>query len=112
MATRSLRVWLNLFQSDGQKMLRFYVYTGSDHIVIICLQFHEPVILSVDMGTPRIPGKHKRKVTKTTVLFNSLPITGHLNCLYGSYHTNLILILLLSVLSFEFFRCCVDVLQS
>ena len=68
-------------------MLR-YVYectNDSDHIVIIHLQCHKPVILSVDMDTPRIPGKHKRKVTKTAVLFNSLPITGHLNCLYRCY---------------------------
>ena len=76
-------------------MLPFYVYTtisfrykctnDRDLIVIICLQFPEPVIESIDMNTPRIRGKHKTKVTNTAVLFNSLPITEHLDWLHQSY---------------------------
>lgn len=38
-----------------------------------------------DMTTPRIPGKHKTKVTNTAVLFHSLPIIEHLDCLHQSY---------------------------
>ena len=49
------------------------------------MQFPEPVIESIDMNTPRIPGKHKTKVTNTAVLFNSLPITEHLDCLHQFY---------------------------
>ena len=49
------------------------------------LQFPELVIESIDMKTPRIPGKHKTNVTNTAVLFTSLPITEHLDCLHQSY---------------------------
>lgn len=76
-------------------MLRSHVYTttsfryectnDSDRIVIVRLQFPEPVIESIDMNTTRIPGKHKTKVTNTTVLFSSLRITEHLDCLHQSY---------------------------
>lgn len=76
-------------------MLRFYVYTTTsfryectndrDRIVIIRLQFPEPVIESIDMNTPRTPGKHTTKVTNTAVLFNTVTITEHLDCLHHSY---------------------------